>query len=233
MKRYKNLSRPKKAALNLALAVVLLFALWAYFDYPLPTTEMEFRRLERQNMLPKSEIVFLSEKEDATFVPLEGPELVLSGRWAVGLLEENAVMAYLGDYYPWGIWQIPLKTDGPTVIPLACQHIWGNVYGYWVEEGPIPAEEGGGYRYAHHNFTPMLLLNVPEGTVRTEFATPNDVGKVRVGEGWNLGDGVWLVSLMHGEYERNRPYDGCPYALRLYDASGDLILEQEGAIPQI
>ena len=231
MKRYKNLSRPKKAALNLTLVAVLLFALWAYFGYPLPTTEMEFRRMERQNLLPKSEILLLSEKEDGAFVPVEGPELILNGRWAVGRHEETAVMACLGR----GIWDIPMKSDGPTVLPLACERVWGDAYVYWVEEGPIPAEEGGGYRYTHHNFTPLLLLDVPEETARVELRARDNQGTAHDGEGWNLGDGIWLVGLTmyNGLSNRSVWFDGCAYTLRLYDTAGNVALEQEGTISKI
>ena len=49
-----HLSRGKKLALNLGIIVLAGLWLWGMAGYPLPTAEMEFRRLERQKLLPAS-----------------------------------------------------------------------------------------------------------------------------------------------------------------------------------
>ena len=82
-KWWKNLSYRKKIILNLLVIAFWAFGLWARADYPLPTTEMEFRRMERTRLLPESEIVFLSEREDDVFTVAAGleagKELVIDG----------------------------------------------------------------------------------------------------------------------------------------------------------
>lgn len=54
--RLPKLSRGWRIVRNLAVALVCLYALWARAGYPLPTLELEFRRLERENLLGRSEI---------------------------------------------------------------------------------------------------------------------------------------------------------------------------------
>jgi len=226
---WRGRSRRFKIVLNLCLSGAAVFALWALNGCPLPTTQMEFRRLERQNLMPESEIVFLSEGEDAAFVPLEGPELVINGRWAVGRFGTSAAVAYLGEIYPWRIWEIPLEEDGTTVLPLAFGEIW-DANGYWVEEGPVPTEEGGGYRYVHHNFVPVLLLDVPAETGRAELSVEDGEGGETAGDSWPLEGGIWLAGLP-AEGVRAWDYLGSSYTLRLYDRAGGLLLERSGTLP--
>ena len=52
------LSRGKKLVLNLVIVALAGLWLWGLADYPLPTAELEFRRMERRCMLPESELVF-------------------------------------------------------------------------------------------------------------------------------------------------------------------------------
>ena len=63
--RLPRLSRRWKIIRNLALTLVCLYALWAWAGYPLPTAEMEFRRLERQSLMPPSQVqgVFRLDQE--------------------------------------------------------------------------------------------------------------------------------------------------------------------------
>lgn len=54
--RLPKLSRGWRIVRNLAVALVCLYALWVRAGYPLPTPELEFRRLERENLLGRAEI---------------------------------------------------------------------------------------------------------------------------------------------------------------------------------
>ena len=63
MKRRLKLSRGKQTAGLLALTALLLCLFWGFLCYPLPTEEMEFRRLERQYGVPPTQMVVHIEKK--------------------------------------------------------------------------------------------------------------------------------------------------------------------------
>lgn len=227
-----SLTYPKKIALNLLLTAGLLFSLWAYKDYPLPTTEMEFRRMERQGMLPKSEIVFISTREDDVFTSVDGVDLVIGDRWVVGRHGANVVMANVGRQKPWRIGSSdidhPLNESGPTLVPLNYPHIGIGSYGYWVEE----TYEPGHRNYDYHYFTPFLLLDTPPETARAELTATDHDGNTKTGGGWDLGDGIWILGLETKSYY-DTYYQGSEYILRLYDAQENLLLEQTGTVRDI
>jgi len=239
---HKNLSYQKKIALNLLLVALTGFVLWWRAGYPLPTAEMEFRRLERQHMVPESEILLLSEREDDTFQVPGGPEIVIEDQWAVGVTKTQVYAADLSRRSERMI--IQDKTEGVTLIPFGdAPGLW-NTNAYWVTEGPIPIEEGGGYRYTHHNFAPIAAVGLPEeaasgvlwvsapGQTLEEVDDTGDVGETGnreqplVGGGWDMGNGLWLFHVM--ETDRVIRELGEFYRLRLFDRGGKLILEQEG-----
>lgn len=59
-----RLSRGWRTVRNLAAVLICLCVLWARAGYPLPTAELEFRRLERQNLLPPSELQGVFRREN-------------------------------------------------------------------------------------------------------------------------------------------------------------------------
>lgn len=230
-----RLTRGQKLVRNLGLCTRLLLWFWGMADYPLPTAELEFRRLERTSLLPRSEIVLAPptyrsyltvSKEDRTFVARDGTELTLRGRWFVGVTEDRATAALGGE----SISTVPLAETGPTLVPLV-DGVGDHAGGYWVEEGPM---EGGGYRYDYHNFSALLLFDVPEETARTEMSITDEEGTPRLGRGWDLEDGRWLVGFEE-KGVGDRAIGWClnqPYTLRLYREDGSLLLEQVGTIPR-
>ena len=72
-----HLSRGKKLALNLGIIVLAGLWLWGMAGYPLPTAEMEFRRLERQKLLPASQILLTMEERRGE----DDPYTVVVGTW--------------------------------------------------------------------------------------------------------------------------------------------------------
>jgi len=226
-----GLTYPKKIALNLLLTAGLLFSLWAYNDYPLPTTEMEFRRMERQSMLPESEIVFLSTREDDVFTSVDGVELVIGDRWVVGRRGDSVVMANVGRQRPWGLQQGFIEhpyEGGPTLVPLSYNYGLLDSYGYWVEE----TYEPGHRNYDYHYFTPFLLLDTPPETARAELTATDNREETKTGGGWDLGDGIWILGLETKSYY-DTYYQGSEYVLRLYDAQENLLLERTGTVQDI
>ena len=65
--QWPRLGRRGKTVRNLLVCLALLLWLWSAFSYPLPTREMNFRRLEHYFLLPQGELVF---REGELFVDL-------------------------------------------------------------------------------------------------------------------------------------------------------------------
>lgn len=233
-------SRGKKLAVNLALCAFLLVLIWSRFGYPLPTAELEFRRLEREVLMPRSEIVFSNgarsrdgrrvSKSDRSVFALDGTELYLRGRYFAGTREDRAVLACLDRSYNSFIREFPLD-GGPVLAPLARHDWYLDVNGYWVTEGPGKTPEGEPcYEYKYHNFSAFLLFGAPEGTVRAEL-TVLDGGAERTGGGWALENGLWLLGVEDREAREARDrVSEIPYTLRLFDASDTLLAERSGRL---
>lgn len=99
-----RLSRGWKIVRNLAVTLICLSVLWAWAGYPLPTAELEFRRLERQNLFPPSELqgVFRG---------------IYQNRWTgYGVLEDWVVVGH-ESYGQLECW--PREESGPTLFPAA------------------------------------------------------------------------------------------------------------------
>lgn len=234
----ERVSRGKKLACNLALCAFLLVLIWSRFGYPLPTAELEFRRMERTHLLPRSEIVFSNgargggrrvSGSDRSVFALDGTELYLRGRYFAGTLGDRAVLACLDRSYNSFIREIPLD-GGPALAPLARPDWYLDRNGYWVTEGPGETPEGHpAYVYEYHNFSAFLLFGAPEGTVRAEL-TVRDGGAERTGGGWPLENGLWLLGVEDGEARARDQVSELPYTLRLYGASDTLLSERSGTL---
>lgn len=214
MKRLKNMSRPRKAALNLMLAVVLLFALWAHFDYPLPTAELEFRRAERSNLREPSEIVW---RLDRGYDPISGSMAQLADIF-VGEWKNEAVAGYVRDPGTGGtyleVWPL---TDGPSPVPLTY---------------PVAKQHESGYL---HTGNAMLFLRVPEETAVAQVRVWTDQISEEKVEGRRMENGVvyfWFPPAADETIAGSRAFMGACYTLWLYDEAGTLLLEQEGTIPR-
>ena len=95
-----------RAARNLLLALLLLAALWYVEGCPLPTQEMEFRRMERQRLAGRSEILFRCESQGEAM--LGDPNMLLG-------VTDTAVHTS-SDTHPLNVW--PRDADGPTLVVL-------------------------------------------------------------------------------------------------------------------
>lgn len=237
-RRLDGISYRKKIVGNLVLCAVLLLLIWTRFGCPLPTAELEFRRMERTHLLPRSEIVFSNGKksrdglqvsrEDGSVFTLDGTELYLRGRWMVGVQGDWAEVACLSENGRY-IRSFPLE-PGPALVPFPERGEYLDHVGYWVTHGPGETPEGDpAYVYNYHNFAPFLLLNAPEGMSSVEI-TVRPEGEEYSGSGWQLTDSVWLLGV---ELERRLgegPVGETAYTLRLYRADGSLLLEKNGML---
>lgn len=95
-----------RAGRNLLLAALAAFLIWSMNGYPLPTQEMEFRRLERQRLAGRSEIIFRCESQGEAM--LGRPDMLLG-------VTDTAVHTS-SDTHPLNVW--PRDADGPTLVVL-------------------------------------------------------------------------------------------------------------------
>lgn len=227
--RRPRLGRGARTAINMSIIAVILLYAWGIAGYPLFFPTLEFRRLERQNLLPRGEIVFsvtpivinnqyhggrVGKRSDSAFQ--------MTGTWRVSASEDWAVAGHLD---PDWLYIYP-RGEGPDPVPLLETVITGY---------PLRACE------------PLLFLDMPEGT--SPFL-PDGPGRAEVeigpfeyegktvhltSTGMDLGHGVWLFLLdVEGISIRSVDwYAGAPYVLRAYGGlDGELMLEQEGTIPK-
>ncbi len=220
-----HLSRGKKLALNLVLIAVAGLWLWGLAGYPLPTAELEFRRLERTNLEERSELVFLSRGEGQRFQVDENTWVCLDRPGAVGVLEERALVGVATRV------RVPVRMDslrrypleeGANLVPLTGCTLRQQTYG-----------AGGSRVFDGHA---LLLINLPqeavEGTLALEGSLQGEV-IIRDCPLFPIEAGVWIALVE--QPENGAPsdwFEGADYALQLYDGSGDLLLKQEGTIPE-
>ena len=95
-----------RAVRNLLLSLLPLTALWYLKGYPLPTQEMEFRRLERQCLAGRSEIIFRCESQGEAM--LGHPDMLLG-------VTDTAVHTS-SDSHTLRVW--PRDAGGPTLVTL-------------------------------------------------------------------------------------------------------------------
>lgn len=122
-KKKKKLSRGWRIVRNLTVVLICLYALWARAGYPLPTAELEYRRLERQYMLPPSEIqgVFQDEGMKGLVIGTRGDQVIV--RDTVG-----PVLSF---------W--PRQETGPTLVPRRFTHFDSWAAAVDVPEGTASA----------------------------------------------------------------------------------------------
>lgn len=183
---------------------------------------MEFRRLERQYLLSRSEVAYRSRFWSAGGVgeiqSRDGTYLSVFEPFAVGMTEDRA-------------YSVTLRQAGwhtVTVAPLG------------EKPAPVPVEsviarvpEPGRVWMSGCN---LLFLQVPREMARAELDVDvtlfnDEQFSCRAQEGLCLEDGVWLFSLESPEGGHSGDwYEGAAYTLRLYREDGGLLLEQSGVI---
>ena len=225
--RLPRLSRGKKLVLNLVLTALAGVWLWGLAGYPLPTAELEFRRLERTGLTGPSEIVF-SVPREGWIQAREGTALRFSRTMVVGVDRDRALVGWPsreGSVFD-TLESVPLE-DGPSLIPLPANYVsWLEVLRDGQSMNSVP----------HVNYA-FLLLRAPRETASGALTVREEAaqgGGLWDGALWDLGDGVWLITLEKDEDRFDSEwYRGARYVLRLYDGAGALLLEREGTVPQL
>lgn len=221
--RRPRLGRGGRTVRNILLAAALALMIWGQCGCPLPTAEMEFRRLERQYLLPRSEIVFQSRiwRSGIHEVETRQGTLAMFAPLVIGVSGDRVREAVV--HGPKSRLEIfPLETE---ITPIPVDGILN-----------VPSVEDPGMRVWS-----VLFLDVPEGAARGEMDIEGSY--TRRGEerafaqrnvaGYGLGDEIWLFPIDTPEesYPRNW-YTGASYTLRLYGEGGELLLEREGVLPE-
>ena len=106
----------RRTARNLLITAVLGALAWIASDFPLPTQELAFRRLERQYLAGRSEIIFRCESQgEARF---GHPDMLLG-------VTDTAVLTS-SDTHPFNVW--PRDADGPTLVVLPSELVLEPVF---------------------------------------------------------------------------------------------------------
>lgn len=216
--------RPRRGyrlVLNIVLSAVLLTWLWGMAGYPLPTAEMEFRRLERVDLYPASEIVFHLESGRKWIAG----STVQIGDVYVGVAGNQAVAGYLmgpgtdgGSYLD--VW--PLN-EGPSPVPLSIPVAQADAVGQLTTGNAL------------------LFLHTPEQAALAELSVTGwgAPGRVETVRGERRTNGVlylWLgpehIDASGHARTGGRALEGLPYTLKLFREDGTLLERWEGTIPQ-
>lgn len=215
-----KLGRGGKIVRNLVLAAALALVIWAQYGCPLPTLELEFRRMERKNLLPPSEIVLHTGQitvshshEPYDPVPKVTQEQILG----------------LGEDYAVAFWKHPFSTSGNQLVCWP----FGEQPGQ-VKLAPLLSaisDTRGEDWPERESCMAVAALELPEGTARGEMIVEAEEG-IYQEESEVLERGLCLFAFQ--SRLSSYSYDwvqGLPYTLRCYDAAGKLLLEQTGTVP--
>jgi len=219
-KRRPRLRRGWKLALDLGLCALLLVLLWGMAGYPLPTAELEFRRLERAHLMPRSEIVLTLSEPKTRFDTADGTRLETFDRLVVGLGTDWAAVASYRTGGNWDTLEVFPLEDGPSLVPA-----W-HIFLYVTDRG----------REDLTFAEPLLVVRTPEEAARGELvldAVYREREYHRESPLWDLGEGVWLAAVAPPEDTGHviNWFAGAACTLTLYRADGSLLLERSGVVP--
>ena len=221
MRFLPKLGRGGKIVRNLVLVAGLALVIWAQYGCPLPTIDMEFRRMERKNLLPPSEIVLHTGQITVSHSHDPGvPPPKITEEQILGLGEDCAVV----------FWKHPFSTSGNQLVCWSFEEQPGQ-----VKLAPLISfiSDTRGEDWADRESGPAVAaLELPEGTVRGEMIVEAEEG-IYQEESEVLERGLCLFAFQSRLSSYSGSWvQGLPYTLRLYDGAGELLLEQRGTVPQ-
>lgn len=214
-----RLGRKGKILRNLLLTAVFAACIWGQYGCPMPTAELDFRRLENKYLMEPTQILF-SQSGERDFRGADGTWLTLSRTAVAGVGEHWVALGYQQRAEgPMNALDLFPLEAGPTPVPMGELSLW------WV---PRPGQTAVS--------SPLLFVQVPQGAASGELeveVTYRDRDRHRDCPLFDLGDGVWLGAVDTPEEGYTPDWmEGGTYTLRLYDAQGALLLEQRGTIPE-
>ena len=215
-----KLGRGGKIVRNLVLVAGLVLVIWAQYGCPLPTLEMEFRRAERENLLPPSEIVLSTGRitvahshEPYDPVPKVTQEQILG----------------LGDDYAVAFWQNSSLRGASELVCWSFEEQEGQVKLVPLRHAVSDTRDENWPE--RESCVAVAALELPEGTARGEMTVEAQEGLYQE-ESEVLERNLCLFAFQ--SRLSSYSYDwvqGLPYTLRCYDEAGELLLEQAGTVP--
>lgn len=217
---FPKMGRGGKTVRNLVLAAALALVIWAQYGCPLPTLEMKFRRAERENLLPPSEIVLSTGRITVahSHEPYD-PVPKVTQEQMLGLGEDYAVAFWQHSSFRGTnelvCWPFEEQPGQVKLAPLL--HAVSDTRGEdWPERESCVA---------------VAALQLPEGTARGEMTVEAPEG-IYQEESQVLEHNLCLFAFQ----SRLSSYSfgwvrGLPYTLRFYNEAGELLLEQTGTVP--
>lgn len=216
-----KLGRGGKTVRNLVLVAGLALVIWAQYGCPLPTLEMNFRRMERTYLLPPSEIVLSTGRITVahSHEPYD-PVPKVTQEQLLGLGEGYAVI----------FWKHPFSTSGNQLVCWSFAEQRGQ-----VKLAPfisLISDTRGEDWPERESCAAVAALELPEGTARGEMIVEAQEG-VYQEESEVLEHDLCLFAFQSRLSSYSGSWvQGLPYTLRLYDEAGELLLEQRGTVPQ-
>ncbi len=215
-----RLGRGGKIVRNLVLAAGLALVIWAQYGCPLPTLEMEFRRMERTYLLPPSEILLSTGRitvshshEPYDPVPKVTQEQILG----------------LGDDYAVAFWQNSSLRGASELVCWSFEEQEGQVKLVPLRHAVSDTRDENWPE--RESCVAVAALELPEGTARGEMTVEAEEGLYQE-KSEVLEHDLCLFAFQ--SRLSSYSYDwvqGLPYTLRCYDEAGELLLEQTGTVP--
>ena len=168
--RWPRLGRRGKTVRNLLVCLALILWVWSAFSCPLPTREMNFRRLERCFLLPQGELVF---QEGDLFVDLS------EGQAVAGWVPTRSLPTRRG-VYPCDLWTCPVGEE-PCPVSLSDDRVlFLNLPGE-AERGELTLRSGQGQQTAWAQAESRRCAFTFDTPMEADCATPESHWGV---EGW-------------------------------------------------
>lgn len=215
-----RLGRGGKIVRNLVLAAGLALVIWAQYGCPLPTLEMEFRRMERTYLLPPSEILLSTGRitvshshEPYDPVPKVTQEQILG----------------LGDDYAVAFWRNSSLRGASELVCWSFEEQEGQVKLVPLRHAVSDTRDENWPE--RESCVAVAALELPEGTARGEMTVEAEEGLYQE-KSEVLEHDLCLFAFQ--SRLSSYSYDwvqGLPYTLRCYDEAGELLLEQTGTVP--
>lgn len=236
------LTRRRRIALDLLLALLIAGGTWAACGYPLPG-ELAFRRLEGQNLLEPGEIVFHQRGSLSTGGAMGIGRL--TREIFISLGEDWAAVGYLTNRGEYAYWK-PIGPNHYTVVEV--QGSWMELW--TLEPGPavipllfpVRGPEGEGRDMLGWG---AAALRLPAGTAGGRLSLTDRAGEVHTLDGLLQGEGtLWFWEAdrtfrEEGYYSTdNRTVLGDPwmpgldYTLELYGPAGETLARLTGNVVQ-
>ena len=215
------LGRKGKILRNLLLTAVFAACIWGLYGYPLPTIDMEFRRMERHHLLEPTQIVLRTGEITVSHSHGPGvPPPKITQEQIIGLGEDYAVSFWRHPFAPNGnqleYWPFEEQEGQVKLVPLL-MFISDTRGEDWPDRESCVA---------------VAALRLPEGTARGEMTVEAGEGPYQEKSGV-LEHGLCLFAFSSRLSSYSSSWlEGLPYTLRFYNEAGELLLEQTGTVPR-